>query len=126
MLVDRHVLLWILTDDPRLGGSARRRLAQSPQVFVSSISVLEMTIKKMLGRLTFPDDLPALISREGLRNAPWAAEDAERLLQFPEFVRHDPFDRALLAQASRQDWEFLTADERLLRLGLPWVVDARA
>lgn len=126
MLIDSHVLLWILTDDERLGVRARRRLAESAHVHVSSVSVLELTIKKMLGRLTFPDDFPALITQEGLQHAPWAAEDADGIRQFPELIRHDPFDRALLAQAARHGWEFMTADERILKLGLPWLVDARA
>jgi hypothetical protein len=38
------------------------------------------------------------------------AEHAEALGDFPELTRHDPFDRLLVAQASRTGLQLLTAD----------------
>ena len=125
VLVDSHVLLWIVSGDDRLGPDARRRLRSSQGVHVSAITVLELTIKKMLGRLDLPDDLTALLEQQGLRHAAFEAQDAALLERYPALVRHDPFDRALLAQATRHDWAFMTADERLLGLGLDRVIDAR-
>lgn len=39
--------------------------------------------------------------------------------------RHDPFDSLLLAQARVERMPFLTADRKLLELGVADVVDAR-
>lgn len=126
MLLDSHVLLWVLTDDPRIGPSARRSIAAAAAVHVSAITLLELTVKRMLGKLELPQDLAGLIASQGLRHQPWHAEDAQRIEGFLGLVRHDPFDRALLAQAHHRGWLFLTADERLLALGLDQVVDARS
>jgi len=52
------------------------------------------------------------------------AEHAEAIQDFPELVRHDPFDRLLVAQASRTGLRLLTADQTLLGLGRDFIIDA--
>jgi PIN domain nuclease of toxin-antitoxin system len=39
-------------------------------------------------------------------------------------VRHDPFDRLLVAQATRAGLRLLTADQVLLGLGRDFIIDA--
>ena len=51
-------------------------------------------------------------------------EHAEALRDFPELTRHDPFDRLLVAQASRAGLQLLTADHVLLGLGRDFIIDA--
>ena len=41
-----------------------------------------------------------------------------------ELVRHDPFDRLLVAQATRAGLRLLTADQVLLGLGRDFIIDA--
>lgn len=126
VLVDSHVLLWILAGDPRLTERSRQVLTGAERVHVSGITMLELSMKELLGRLTLPSDLAATITAQGMLHAPFDADDAAALRLLPAaLVRHDPFDRALLGQALRRDWDLVTADERLLALGLPWVLDAR-
>lgn len=93
---------------------------------MSAVTVLELSIKHQLGRLALPADFFASLPGQGFQLVPLTGEEAAGIEEFPSLVRHDPFDRALLAQASAHGWRFLTADTRLLRLGLDWVVDARA
>jgi prevent-host-death family protein len=45
--------------------------------------------------------------------------------QLGTLYSHDPFDRALLAQALSRHLPFVTADEKIIELGLPLVIDAR-
>ncbi|GMA33035.1 type II toxin-antitoxin system VapC family toxin [Litorihabitans aurantiacus] len=125
MLIDSHVLLWLLADDDRLGAAARTRLTRAARVHVSAITFLELTIKAMLGRVSTPERFAELVAQQGLHHAPFTAEDAEAVRLLPGLDRHDPFDRSLLAQAQRQGWDFMTADARLLALGLAGTVDAR-
>ena len=54
-----------------------------------------------------------------------AARDAEGIRAYPELVRHDPFDRLIVAQAERAGMHMLTADQVLLDLKRPFIVDAR-
>lgn len=44
--------------------------------------------------------------------------------EFPELVRHDPFDRLITAQALCERLSLLTADSVLLRLGRDFIIDS--
>ena len=61
---------------------------------------------------------------QGLALLSITAEHAEAVRDFPELVRHDPFDRLLVAQASRAGLRLLTADQILLAMGRDFIVDA--
>ncbi len=124
LLLDTSVLLWILTDSPRLGGRARRLVETATAVHVSSVTVAELTIKSMLGKITIPDGLPGLIVESGLRPLDVTAEHAAAILDFPELTRHDPFDRLLVAQAAIAKLRLLTADRVILGLGRDFILDA--
>lgn len=124
ILLDSHVVLWALTDDPRLGAEARRLIATTPTRYVSSITHVEITIKAMLGKLTVPDDLPDRLTALGLESLPFTSRHAQGLTVFADLIRHDPFDRMLLAQAHVDGLRLITGDRRLL--GFDQVIDARA
>ncbi|OUZ08510.1 hypothetical protein BHE97_12565 [Aeromicrobium sp. PE09-221] len=124
ILLDTHALLWALRGEERLGSSAAELIATRHPAHYSSISVMEMTIKTMRGRLEIPRDVCSILDDVGLRQLPWVGEHAEAMGEFPELIGHDPFDRALLAQAAAEQLAFLTADRRLLSLGRPWILDA--
>jgi PIN domain nuclease of toxin-antitoxin system len=124
LLLDSHVLLWVLDDSPRLGAAARARITAAAAVHVSAATVWELTIKAMLGRLTMPDDLVALLDAQGFARLDVTSEHAAALTLLPEIAQHDPFDRLLLAQAACAGLTLLTADRVLLGLGRSDVVDA--
>ncbi len=57
LLLDTHILLWWLTDDPKLPPSAAAHIAAADTfVAVSGASVWEIAIKKAIGRLEALDD----------------------------------------------------------------------
>lgn len=85
---------------------------------------VELTIKTMLGKLSVPAGLPARLTTEGLELLSITAEHAEAIRDFPELTRHDPFDRLLVAQASRSGLCLLTAAQVLLNLGRDFILDA--
>jgi len=124
MLIDTQIVVWLGRGGDDLGQRSRALLDRHP-VYFSSVSVLEVVIKRLKRGREMPADLPALIEQQGLRQLPLTAEHAEAIAWFPELAGHDPFDRALLAQAKAEGLEFLTADRVLLGLGYPWIVDAR-
>ena len=121
LLVDTHALLWWLTDDPDLSAMAREALAEpANDVLVSAASVWEIAIKRALGKLEAPDDLPDHIAAQGFGWLPVAAEHAWRVRDLPPHHR-DPFDRLLVAQALVEHMPIVSADPRLRAYG----VDAR-
>lgn len=124
-LLDSNALIWLLADDPRLGPRARGTLRSGEPGWFSSVSILEITMKTLLGRLSPPSDPTEAAGVAGLRDLPFTARHTAALAAFPELARHDPFDRMLLAQAATEGIRLLTADRVLLSRGLPSVVDAR-
>ena len=125
ILLDTHVLLWLIRDPQLIGESSTERLSRSERVYFSAISIAEISIKQMLGKLSAPDDLHAQLPAAGLTALPLTPEHSAGIAEFPELTHHDPFDRLLLAQASAERCHLMTADMRLLDHDWDFVVDAR-
>ncbi len=125
LLLDTQVVLWVASGSPRLGGHARTLIEKSTHVFVSATTVLELTIKSMLGKIDLPADFIESLADQGFQRLPIDHADAAGVARFPDLVRHDPFDRLLLSQARTKGLDLITADETLVGLGLANVVDAR-
>lgn len=128
ILLDTNALLWLGTDDVRLGAQARALLGAEPPVYYSAVSVAEITIKHMLGELPLPGGarFPDVFGEMGLFELPLNSRQASSMRDVPELHGHDPFDRLLIAQAYGARCVFLTADRRLLALERTWIRDARA
>lgn len=124
LLLDSQVALWLVDDNPRLGPATRRRIENAAVVYVSAGTVWELTIKSMLGKLTLPDDFATLLVAQGITPLSITAEHAAGIEEFPELLRHDPFDRLLVSQAKLERLDLLTADKVILGQGYVFVVDA--
>jgi PIN domain nuclease of toxin-antitoxin system len=110
LLVDTHVVLWHVLDDPRLGPGPTAAIEDAEaEVMVSVASLWEIAIKSALGKLEAPDDLPALVADLGFELLPVSAEHAWAVRDLPHHHR-DPFDRLLIAQARVERLPILTAD----------------
>jgi PIN domain nuclease of toxin-antitoxin system len=127
LLLDTNTLIWLIgrTDGKPLGPQAVQNIQAAEVVYVSSVSILEIRIKTMLGKLAFDDDLIEDIMAAGVKELSFGLSHADAIRDFPALSRHDPFDRMLLAQAKVEKISFLTTDDTLLKLQLPDVIDAR-
>ena len=113
LLLDSHVLLWWLFDDPALGPETRKLIGdRNNYVGVSAASVWEIAIKAARGKLVAPDGLPQAVRDSGFLALAVTFEHAERAAVLP---RHhgDPFDRMLVAQVQIEHLELLTRDRKL-------------
>jgi PIN domain nuclease of toxin-antitoxin system len=118
LLVDTHALLWWLADDPGLSAMARNALAEpANELLVSTASIWEIAIKRALGKLTAPDDLPSHIEAAGFG---WLPVKAEHAWQVRDLAPHhrDPFDRLLVAQALVEQMPIVSADPRFGAYGV--------
>lgn len=120
LLLDTHLVLWWLADDPRLP-AALVPLVRDPAntVFVSQASLWEIAIKQGLGRLSV--DLVRLeqaIPQQGFR---WLALSNAHLLAVAELEtvlgHRDPFDRLLIAQSRLEPLLLLSVDRQLAAYG---------
>ncbi len=111
ILLDTHVFLWWLADDPGLRPAAREAIADPDTVVhVSAVTVWEIAIKAALGRIDVAGaELAGEIAANGFVELPITARHAVHADGLP---RHhdDPFDRMLLAQAGLEDLTLVTRD----------------
>jgi PIN domain nuclease of toxin-antitoxin system len=113
LLLDTHVALWAITDNPKLSQKARDLIA-SPKtnVWVSAANVWEIAIKHSLGRGDMPvsgRDAMRYFQESGYRFLPVEAEHAVAVEELPAH-HQDPFDRILVAQALVEPMRLLTHD----------------
>lgn len=109
LLLDTHVVLWWLTDDPTLSDDIKDLLDHEPGVFISPATVWEVSIKQAIGKLQEPPDLPERIRDSGFRELPVTVEHAIAAGRLPA-IHRDPFDRMLIAQARCADLTLATRD----------------
>lgn len=118
LLLDTHTAVWAISDSERIPALAQRLITDPDnQVFVSAISVLEIAIKRRLGRASAPrmsaqDAIHAFVDT-GFKMLDVTAAHAIAVEDLPR--RHDdPFDLLLVAQALREPMRLLTHDRTLL------------
>jgi len=114
LLLDTHVFLWAIDNNPRLSQKAREAITDGHNiVFVSAATAWEISIKKAIGKLKVPqgDYL------EELRLHRFTALDitTEHALTVENLPQHhkDPFDRLLVAQAQVEKLTLVTRDPRI-------------
>ena len=118
LLLDSHVLLWIMEDNPRLGPDVRRIIADpGNQIHVSAVSIWELALKRSLGKLQAPENLVAAVREYDLIELPVTFDHAEQAGNLPQ-IHRDPFDRMLVAQAQAEGLELVTSDTRIPRYGI--------
>jgi PIN domain nuclease of toxin-antitoxin system len=113
LLLDTHIYLWWLQDNPNLSKDGRSKIIAASEVYVSSASIWEAAIKTGIGKLEVDvSQLVSEIANSGFQELPITAKHAASVLQLPD-IHRDPFDRMLIAQALCERLRFLTADSIL-------------
>jgi PIN domain nuclease of toxin-antitoxin system len=113
LLLDTHIFLWLTADDKRLRTPARQLLTNATDVFVSAVSIWEIAIKSQINRIKVdPEDAILEMKTCGFRELLVSSSHAAAVARLPLHHR-DPFDRLLIAQATTEHLQFMTADTRL-------------
>ena len=121
ILLDTHIVLWALNDNPKLSEKARKLILDDDNtVYYSTASVWEITIKHM--------SKPEKVIITGNQFSDYckhmgyhmlAIEDKhvqvlESLVYHKDIQDHkDPFDRIMLAQAKAEELYFVTHDTKI-------------
>ena len=120
VLFDTHLLIWALTDSPRLSAEASA-LIRDPDIepHFSIASVWETAIKFGLGRRDFvihPKIMRRNLLNDGYTELALEPDHVFTLLELPKLHR-DPFDRILVAQARAEGISLMTSDNSVAAYG---------
>ena len=116
LLLDSHIILWWLADDPRLSKRARRLITHADNAYVSAATTWELALKASLGKLKMPEGFVETVEEEGFTHLPVEPEHAMAVRDLPWYHR-DPFDRLLIAQAKVENLTLITAEKLLAQYG---------
>ncbi len=123
LLVDAHTLLWWLDEDKRLSDNARTAIEEADYPLVGAGVLVEIAVKRSLGKLDIDDDWPQQAQADGFGLLAIGWTHAARLqgLPFPRVagkLHRDPFDRLLAAQALDERIPIVTRDPAFAAYGV--------
>jgi len=131
IVLDTHVLVWLLENDERLGRRAVEAIQddfRSATVSVSAITFWEVAMLTRRGRLAIPEDIHTWrvdVLRNGISEIAVTGDLAVSAVQLLDF-HDDPADRLITATALFNGATLVTADEAILRWRSPLRrIDAR-
>ena len=122
LLLDTHVYIWwALGDSKRVSMRARKAVeARAATIYLSAVSVYEMTYKHRTGDLAKIGPLIMRLDEDlaerGFLPLPLSLEHGRRAGELAD-EHGDPFDRMLAAQAMCEGMAIVSNDEKLSALG---------
>lgn len=124
-LLDTQALLWVARSPEKLGKNSLHALQRAIGVMYSSVSIAELEVKQLIGKIGRSEELQGLLANSDIGELPFTSEHARQIARFGSLVKHDPFDRFIVAQAAAENYQLITADQKLVDLGFDWILDAR-
>jgi PIN domain nuclease of toxin-antitoxin system len=118
VMPDTHLLLWTAGEPGKLPKAAREIICDpANELFFSAVSIWEIAIKRGLGRPNFqanPHRIRQLLLINQYREVPLIGDHGLAVLNLP-LLHRDPFDRVLIAQATKEGITLLTVDADIAR-----------
>ena len=122
ILLDTHMIIWALTDDPKLSTKAHNIIMNPDNsIYFSVLSLWEIEIKRLIK--------PELLPITAKEISDYCKQSGFNLLELQEKSIHilqnlsrpdtepphkDPFDRMLLCQAISNNMMFMTHDSKII------------
>ncbi len=117
LLLDTHVFLWWVYDDPKLTKTSRSIIESMTNTkYVSAVTAWELAIKSGQGKLKLNQSVGEFykkyIQQNGFEILPLSLNHLFAVEHIP--LHHkDPFDRLLIAQAQIESLSIVSADSAL-------------
>jgi PIN domain nuclease of toxin-antitoxin system len=123
-LLDTSVVLACILNPKRLGPKIRRLFQDSSEIHFSAVSIAEIFVKQLLGKLKLQSPLVKIADGFGFSPISFDLEMATELATLGTMIGLDPFDRMITATAKSLGANLITSDRQLLSLGFDWVLDS--
>jgi PIN domain nuclease of toxin-antitoxin system len=124
LLLDTHVLIWLLQDDPKMAEhifAAIQSAADGGRVVVSAITPWEIGLLVSKKKIDLGMDaqvwVDLALGLRGLKLVPLSPRIAVDSTRLPFEIHPDPADRLLVATARHFGATLVTADRMLLQYG---------
>ena len=120
LLLDTHVIIWMISDDKRISSKARETIHSASSVYWSVASLWEIGIKQCLNRKDFQlgpnwaEQVQNELFSNGFEKMNIEPAHCDGISHLPLY-HGDPFDRMLVSQAIDQDLTLVTADSKITR-----------
>jgi PIN domain nuclease of toxin-antitoxin system len=121
LVLDTHVLVWLVNGSPRLGVKAKRlieRAGPQNEILVSAITPMEIGMLVAKSRLALSKDvldwIDEALTQPGIALVPLVPEIAVASTRLPGSPHGDPADRLIIATARHFGVPLLTADRKIL------------
>jgi PIN domain nuclease of toxin-antitoxin system len=112
-LLDTNILLWWFKRHKGLGPKTQEIIRDPNNViFVSSVSIWEISIKKGKGNLIVPDNFKDFLEHEDFTELNFTHEHASHILKLPQH-HADPFDRMLISQAVVENLTLISTGNKI-------------
>ncbi len=113
ILLDTHIFLWFINNDPQLSPTARTLLESDVDLVLSAASLWEIAIKVSIGKMTLPKPfeifIPEQLQQNQIEILPIAVNHLTNVSTLP-FHHKDPFDRLLVAQSFAEGIPIVSVD----------------
>jgi len=121
-LIDTCTLIWLLSEPKKLSDKAVETIKnRQNEVFVSTVSFWEISLKHAIGKLTFDnvelEEIEAILTDEyHIAIIGLGEQESLSYFRLPGFEEHrDPFDRMLAWQAIKRDLALISSDDAFER-----------
>jgi PIN domain nuclease of toxin-antitoxin system len=117
-LLDTHILIWAISNPNKLSSPVQKILKEKDNyIFVSAVSLWEISIKYSLGNLLIGNKTPIdflfeckLLNFEIINLTP---RETATFYELKSTHHKDPFDRILIWQALKNDFIFVSDDKNV-------------
>jgi len=115
IIIDTHIFLWLIYDTKKVDKKYLNYLEDTNNsIYLSSISIAEMMIKKSIGNLDIDFDMFKMIDDMGLKIIDFNGSSALYLAILP-FHHRDPFDRMIISQSLYYKYKIITVDNKFIK-----------
>ncbi|MBP9883215.1 MAG: type II toxin-antitoxin system VapC family toxin [Chitinophagales bacterium] len=117
-LLDSHTLIWAIVYPEKLSVAATKIIeAQESNIYLSSVSLWEISIKFNLKKLHMKGVTPPKLLDEakkiGIKVVPLLEDESSSFFNLPLQNHRDPFDRMLVWQCIKRNYTIISKDKRL-------------